>query len=587
MSSDIAEQAEVLARALEDDRLVALVGSGASARHKDGSGRVYEGLPTPAEFVRMAARQFPYVREDMPFNTACDEILGRERRAGLEDFLLRYYRVPETQEIPPAHRILAWLPFSLYITSNYDQFLERALERENRKAYSIIDNEDLIRLKRWHTPVIKYHGCVSRPNTMVAATRDYAHLEEHRALVAKLVAVSLAGKTLLVIGHGLSDSDLSKLINDVLSNLAGYGPNIVVVREPGKSARLTHVNYEVEVVSEDLTTFLNRLLHSYRALKQTVTGPAFSEQWLDSSFFAELKQAATLPTETQVIDAFLKHLHAECYARDDVEGVVSDARIAIAATLDERPNYGALRKTWDELSATLESLKTAPDAEEAVEDFIASRTSLIGSFTKLGRGLVRPNDRILLFSQSQRVLQALKGANVNTQRTCHIFIAECRPKSPQSYQDAEATCKELAETYYRVTVCPDVVAINLINSQQIDKVIMGTHALYFDDTANPVASVHSYVNTCGSLAIELACRERGTPVHIIGETLKLEKVAIEERDDHLHPHEENDLRQMAVGLRELRTKKADVGHLNIGYDLVEIHENTTIHVPDLTTALDT
>lgn len=578
---DGSSAAEILARALRDDRLVALVGSGTSATSTDANGRVYEGLPTPREFVNLASKQFRYISPSQGFTSACDMILKNEQRTGLEDILLRYYRVPEAIEPPPAHRLLSWLPFSLYITSNYDQFIERALERESRRPYVLIENTDLVRLKRWNTPVIKYHGCVTRPTSLISTTSDYDDLADRRALIRQFIAVSLVGKTLLVVGHGLSDSDLVHLLNDVLANLHDYAPNIIVLREWSDGDRLPRFDYPHEIVGEDLTQFLNRLLHEYRALQQVDQPPIFEETWITSAFFAQLRQAAVLPSETQVIDAFLSHLVEELLAREDPQAVLQDAQTAVDSALIERPNYGALRRTWLQLRAQLDDITDKTTVETIVDEFISTRSRKIQLFTRVGRQIVNANDRILLYSQSQRVLQALRGVPVNIQRTCHLFIAECRPKSPNPYQDAAAICRELAGTHYSLTVCPDVVAINLLATRQIDQIVLGTHALYVDELNAPLSTLHSFVNTCGSIALAAAAHEYDVPVRVIGERLKLEQVSYAERFDYLHPHEENDLLQSAVGIRELRTQRDEVGHLNVGYDLIEIRDGIDVRIPDL------
>lgn len=576
-----AEVASILARALNEDRLVALVGSGASARHADASGRNYEGLPTPSEFVSIASQQYSYVQKDSPFPHACDEIFQREGRGELESFISRYYGVTDAMPMPPAHRMLAWLPFSAYVTSNYDEFIERSLERERRRPFVVVDNNDLTKLRAWNTPVIKYHGTITRPGSIVATTLDHDRLKRERALVAQLIAVTLAGKSLLVVGHGLSDADLARLIDALTGDLGSYAPNIFVLREAGSSHTLRHLSAAATVVTEDLTQFLNRLLHATRSLRNAAEAPIFDEKWLNSAFFAELKQAATLPSETQVIDAFLNHLRDEVLARDEVDGVVEDADAAIKLALDERPNYGALRRTWEKLRGDLGAVHDVGDGEETINGCIEDRTSRIRDFTLTGRNLIRSNERLLVYSQSQRVLQALRGVPVNIQRTCHVFVAECRPKSPQPYQDAIAICRELNDTSFKVTVCPDVVAVNLLATHQIDRVLMGTHALYYNVHNDPAGSVHSYVNTCGSLAIDIACRAFEVPIAVIGEALKLEEVPAEQSQDHLHSHQEDDLLPGVVGLTELRTRRGGIGHVNIGYDLLPVHGGTTICIPDL------
>ena len=211
----------------------------------------------------------------------------------------------------------------------------------------LIDNTDLARLKRWNTPVIKYHGCVSRPDSMVATSTDIHALEERRPLVEALISGSLASKSLLIVGHGLADEDLTRTLRHLLRDLGEYTPKLYVLRQADSSERIAGFDHPHEVIGEDLTQFLNRLMHEHHQ----VPGDAsfFDEQWLASAFFADLRKAAVLPSETQVIDAFLSHLRDEIGARPDVDAVVDDASAAVRAALSERRNYTALRRTWDEV----------------------------------------------------------------------------------------------------------------------------------------------------------------------------------------------------------------------------------------------
>jgi len=189
---------------------------------------------------------------------------------------------------------------------------------------------------------------------------------------------------------------------------------------------------------------------------------------------------------------------------------------------------------------------------------------------------VSRGERILVYSQSQRVIDALLGVPQATQRTCELFISECRPKSPNPYQDAIAVCAELADSQYLVTVCPDVVAATLLATRQISKVMMGTHAIYQENDGTPYA----FVNTCGSLAIAVVAKEYDVPVIVIGEKLKCDFVPLLEAEDHVHSHQESDLLQGALGLSELRTQRQEVAHLNIGYDLVTLGKGFQLEVPD-------
>jgi len=575
---DNQDTASNLARLLKQGRLITLVGSGASASFVDERGRGYQGLPTPAQFVDSLRQQRRYISERLNFENTCDVIVEHEGRVALEQVIKQKYEVSRPRELPPAQKILAWLPFAAYFTSNYDQLLEWALEAEGQFPAVVIDNGDLVRLAKDAVPVIKYHGCVSRPPSIVAATRDYAAFAQRTNLVRDLMKVTLASSNLLVIGHGLADGDLMKILDDLLEGLGpDYIPTIYVLREPDRSQSLLQGPYSYIEIFEDLTIFLGRLLNMFRSMDRDDIPYAIvlEEDWLKSAFFTSIRRISVLPTETQVIDAFLEHLADELSARSDVGGVVQDAESAVIQTLDERPNYEALSNVWKLLRPSLLNFVDIGEAENIVRMEISAREAKVPLFAQVGHRNIMRHERVLLYSQSKRVLQALLGVSVGTQKTVDIFVAECRPKSPKPYEDATAIAVSLASTHYAVTICPDVVAINLMSSGQITKVIMGTHAV-FTRHGEPYA----FVNTSGSLAIALAAEKFGVEVLVIAELAKLKEVDPDETKDELRESFEENLLTNATGIANLKTQRRTVQHLNIGYDLVPIEGKLLIEVAD-------
>jgi hypothetical protein len=87
----------------------------------------------------------------------------------------------------PAHVLLTSLPFSAYVTTNYDVLLETALEKVKRRPLAIIQDSDVSRLRPHHTPVLKLHGCVTRPPTMIAAADEYVPWSERSPIIEALL----------------------------------------------------------------------------------------------------------------------------------------------------------------------------------------------------------------------------------------------------------------------------------------------------------------------------------------------------------------------------------------------------------------
>lgn len=218
-------------------------------------------------------------------------------------------------------------------------------------------------------------------------------------------------------------------------------------------------------------------------------------------------------------------------------------------------------------------------AEIAVSDVIDLREQKKREFALVGRQVLSSSERVLVYSQSQRVLQFLTGAAAAVQRSIQLFVCECRPKSPSAYQDAAAIAAALSSTEYKITVCPDVVGLNLLANNQIDRVVLGTHAIYCSSQTEP-EDAHSYVNTCGTQAIAAIANLEGIPVEVIGERLKLEVATRESAESHFQSNQEEDLLQLAHALQQVEAFRIEIDHLNIGYDLVRVTDNTRVWAPD-------
>lgn len=109
-----------------------------------------------------------------------------------------------TQEEIPA---LTAMPLHTVITTNYDHFLEQILGREAVHGLNIaLHNEGT------KGNVIKIHGCISDPASIVLLPEDYAGYSiKHRYIFSKLLTY-FAEHTILFVGYSLSDPDIAELL---------------------------------------------------------------------------------------------------------------------------------------------------------------------------------------------------------------------------------------------------------------------------------------------------------------------------------------------------------------------------------------
>jgi hypothetical protein len=118
-----------------------------------------------------------------------------------------------------AHALLATLPVREVVTTNYDQLFETAwgdvLSEPNRA-----DGAEQIAVlpygrrgsDRW---LLKMHGCVSEPESMVLTRRDYLRYDSTRAALAGVVQGTLINRHVLFVGFSLTDDNFHRIIDSV------------------------------------------------------------------------------------------------------------------------------------------------------------------------------------------------------------------------------------------------------------------------------------------------------------------------------------------------------------------------------------
>jgi hypothetical protein len=137
--------------------------------------------------------------------------VDRFGRAALERYLLETLGQPRRPG--PTHYILARFAASVIFTTNYDRLLERAIEDAQGTAPDVIVGDGRIPFvdDARRTTVVKLHGCLSAPETIVMTRDDYRdYAERHRAMTAYYRSVLLS-RTVLFVGFSLTDDNLREI----------------------------------------------------------------------------------------------------------------------------------------------------------------------------------------------------------------------------------------------------------------------------------------------------------------------------------------------------------------------------------------
>lgn len=558
---------------LKSGNLVGFVGAGVSRKYEDPiSGRKWPGFPTATDLVKILSKMRPYIEQNMNFPDACFLYKKKEGRSELESFILSHLDRPTMNPLP-AHVLLANLPFSAFITTNFDLLLEKALINEKKKPLSIINDEDVCKLRPYLIPLIKMHGCVSRPSTMVSSSDEYIPLHRSSPIIEALLKTQLANKVVLFMGFGLNDQDFAYAFDEVKNVLEDHMPrSYAIVHSADKFKIEFWTSKGVNIIQDDLTEFLRGLLRATASsTHSTVYYP--SEDWCNNAFFESLLKIRTLPSETQVINAFLGHLLQEMQSPGFMlEDVLSRASNAAHILLEQRKNYVAFANVSDRIINELRSNCSDKEmAEGIVNDIIANRNRITHGIEKKGKDYIHRADNILVFSQSIRVLELLKGVPRGVQDTCQLYVSECRPKSPLPFQDAVSICENIAGTGYEITLIPDVAIGNLLARKQISKIVMGAHAIFFDNL-----QPYAFVNTCGSNMIIKMASEYDVPVYIVAEKEKYQLSKATDDQAVSYEQEEFLFETISMQISDMKAHGIKINSLNIGYDYCQFEPNVQL-----------
>ena len=187
-------------------------------------------LPSPEKKSREWAHTHKYPLEDSDVlakvaqyleliqKISPKELLSEE----LQNIVAPNFDLPQYESSPYA--ILAELPFPIYITTNFDYFMEKALRdkrrnpvtefcRWNPDAADFFDSETIIK-KSKYTPVVAkplvyhLHGVLDKPDSMVLTEKDYINFIVNlnkENLLPPPIEIALSQTSLLFVGYSLTD----------------------------------------------------------------------------------------------------------------------------------------------------------------------------------------------------------------------------------------------------------------------------------------------------------------------------------------------------------------------------------------------
>ena len=443
------------------------------------------GVPSANDLINTFASKYPYVKNapqyiqgKLRFENACLMIKKNNGERELISILMQEINKPNIRPLP-AHNLLAKLPFSSYFSTNWDTLLETVFTNVNGNYPVIYEDEHVSMLKNGDIPIIKLHGCISNPKSIVASVDDYKPFKKTKPLIYAITKVDLASKTILFLGYNLNDVDFKTLYKDLYRILGKkfMGKHMAVTLNPTDEEIKNWDKEGVPLINRDLTDFLNDL-----SLRVRGCSSDFCSYDVKSTYLKELHNVTDCPTETIATTVFLDILKKEVSSGIlSTNQIVLDFEDGYKAVLKKKPNFCAFDSECKEISQALNLCKSPNE----MLNYLEKKTNALNvssiEVNKYNSEIIKRSDSILIYSQSVRVTTLLKSFPRDYQQSCTLYICECRPKCPSPFYDATHILRSLEDTAYKKHIVTDTSITYLMKKHQITKVLMGAHAVYMKD----------------------------------------------------------------------------------------------------------
>lgn len=144
------------------------------------------------------------------------------------DFLRTQFQPesPVDNFLTPSHQALVDLDLPLIFTTNYDYLIERTYSFRGKDLTVSVTAEEYL-AHRHPTPshhLIKMHGSIDQPATVVLTREDYARARVERRRIYQHLQLDVEQCTYLFVGFSLTDPNVNILLDDARLETGGQLP---------------------------------------------------------------------------------------------------------------------------------------------------------------------------------------------------------------------------------------------------------------------------------------------------------------------------------------------------------------------------
>ena len=200
-----------------------------------GAGASAPTLPTGRQLAKKLVQEFKYpFQDETDLTRVAQWTLGRVSEIDLKGTVAAWLKEAgsvDARDAAEPHRVLASLGLPIYITTNFDDFMTRALSRQERKPRREVcqwhrarRRQRVPRFPKDYEPtrenplVFHLHGTLDEPIGMVLTEDDYLDFLIYvDALIPPCVEQAFSDSCILFLGYSLNDMSLKVLFRKLAS----------------------------------------------------------------------------------------------------------------------------------------------------------------------------------------------------------------------------------------------------------------------------------------------------------------------------------------------------------------------------------
>jgi hypothetical protein len=206
-----------------------------------GPGIGFGTLPLPSQIALDWAKQYNYPLQDADKLTQVAQYLAVEYdlmfpKEKISQQFFEGFERPDFWQPDEPHGVLAQLPFSIYLTTNYDDFMVQALKNYQKEPiqellrwrHYLQDYPSIFESRPDFTPtpqsplVFHLYGQNNVPESLVLTEDDYmsflVNISKDQALIPPRIQRALSGSALLFIGYSLEDFTFRVLFHGLIAS---------------------------------------------------------------------------------------------------------------------------------------------------------------------------------------------------------------------------------------------------------------------------------------------------------------------------------------------------------------------------------